>query len=590
MRNEKEQAEHLAATAPKLTEAELEKLNELFPTYIFRRRRTGEIWTSCCGKYIKLPPTEWDGKFSSVMETKHEQEPRLGVGSTRYCHMSANDTVEDRTLTECPFCGKLAAVKELGRTGNRQNLRNWQRAVIFRQYRGALWARAYECEKDYEGPESFLTSKPAFRLSSVYRFQIGKAERSAKGYFSGSFDYYKSMTDSERKSKILIYEPFNWSCTLGMSYDLVNANEIQISDFKYCEFETYANQHSSCMKFLAVAALYPRQTEMLMKAGMLDAVEDMVRRDVRNSRAFDWEKEEPLSSFDLTKSEMQEFLNTSRDVRILRYYKRLKKQGEKLTMQQIEDDICRLDSKAADKLIKWCREHQIKLTHVVNYLESFISGCHAGGGYRSFGSIYKLWQDYLTAADALHYETWKLNVTMPADLYTEHDKATTAHRNKLEKERRASEKEKLELQRKAYEERLALLEKKYAFSADGLTIVVPKNADEIISEGKALEHCVSGYADRHMKGVLAILFLRKETAQNKSFVTIEMNGNTLVQIHGYRNEGLYTVKGRRAPDPREVHKEFLELWLDWLKRNSPRDKEGNPINKKTRKKKEVTAA
>ena len=462
--------------------------------------------------------------------------------------------------------------------------------MVFRQYRGALWARAYECEKDYKGNENYLTARPDYKLLSVYRFQIGKAEQSVCGYYSREFNYYHSMTYPERLLKIPIYEPYTYSCTLGMYYDLINADEILKSDFQYCGIDEYNRHSDSIMRFLTVAAMYPRQTEMLMKAGMYRAVKDLAENNVRNTRAFDWERENPLEAFGLTKQEMQEFLKTDRDLRILRYYKRLKKQGEKLTMDQIEDGICQLDSKEADKLIKWCREHRIKLAHVIDYLESFTGGCHAGGGYRSFTSIYKLWQDYLTAADALHYETWKQNIALPVDLFEGHDKVTATHRDKLEKERRAAEKERLELQRKAYEERLLLLEKKYTFSANGLIIVVPKNADEIVAEGKALEHCVGGYAERHMKGTLTILFLRKETAPNKSFLTIEMDVNKLVQIHGYKNEGLYTTKGRFAPDPREVHGEFLELWLDWLKRGSKRDKDGNPVVKTARKNKEVTAA
>ena len=51
---------------------------------------------------------------------------------------------------------------------------------------------------------------------------------------------------------------------------------------------------------------------------------------------------------------------------------------------------------------------------------------------------------------------------------------------------------------------------KYEFELDGLRIVFPMTAAAIRREGKLLRHCVGGYADRHMKGVVTILFLRSE--------------------------------------------------------------------------------
>ena len=127
----------------------------------------------------------------------------------------------------------------------------------------------------------------------------------------------------------------------------------------------------------------------------------------------------------------------------------------------------------------------------------------------------------------------------------------------------------------AYEDRRKELERKYAVEMDGYTIMVPKNAQEILDEGRILKHCVAGYADRHMQGQVTILFMREAAEPDKPFLTIEMDGNRLVQIHGYRNEGLYSAKGRFAPDPREVHREWLDTWLEWLKKGSKRDKKGS---------------
>ena len=128
----------------------------------------------------------------------------------------------------------------------------------------------------------------------------------------------------------------------------------------------------------------------------------------------------------------------------------------------------------------------------------------------------------------------------------------------------------------AYAKRKTELEKKYCFEMDGYMIRVPASGEEILDEGRKLKHCVGGYAERHIKGTVTILFMRRTKKPDEPWLTIEMRGNSLVQIHGYRNEGIHTTEGRFAPDPWEVYREFLNTWLEWLKKGSKRDRDGRP--------------
>ena len=110
---------------------------------------------------------------------------------------------------------------------------------------------------------------------------------------------------------------------------------------------------------------------------------------------------------------------------------------------------------------------------------------------------------------------------------------------------------------------------------------------EIIDEGRELQHCVGGYAERHTQGKTVILFMRRKAAPDKPWITIEMKGTEIKQIHGFRNEGLYTTEGRIAPDPREVYREFLDPWLEWVAKGSRRKKDGTPIVPRSKKKEEA---
>lgn len=123
-----------------------------------------------------------------------------------------------------------------------------------------------------------------------------------------------------------------------------------------------------------------------------------------------------------------------------------------------------------------------------------------------------------------------------------------------------------------------------AFELDGLRIVFPATAGAIRREGKVLDHCVGGCASRHMSGVCTILFLRRADDPHTPYVTIEMDGNKIRQIHGYHND---TLAG--SPKPREVHKDFLAAWLRWLRAGSKRNEDGTPKLPKRRAKKKAAA-
>lgn len=52
---------------------------------------------------------------------------------------------------------------------------------------------------------------------------------------------------------------------------------------------------------------------------------------------------------------------------------------------------------------------------------------------------------------------------------------------------------------------------------------------------------------------------------------------SIVQIHGYRNEGYASGAEKEAVRPSTRYKWFLDAWLGWVNAGSPRDKDGAPI-------------
>lgn len=557
-----DKALRLVQAAPELTQKEEQEINALFPAYIFRVRRDRELWTTCCREHHKIAKGQETEAERKVLDAEHTPEPKFRYGNQ----------VNNRPFpTPCPYCGKLCAVKELGRTGSRGNLSSYRRVVALKWHRGSLWARTFECAKHYNVDGNRLCSPPGMGLVGVYRFRPGSAEQAIRSYYwrGRSFVdfYFHQQTGPLKKGKWELTRQFSYSNEYGMGYETIGVGELDRSPFRYCCGQEYIGKHYESLNFLTACCIYPRQVEMLMKAGMQRVVADLVEHGVKNSLAFKWEETDSVKGFGLTKRELREFMATKRDIDTIRIYKKLRRMGEQVSMalcEQIMTDLYRQDRVWLADAKRW----GLRPMQLYRYFQR---------QNQSVSAAMSAWHDYINCAQALGYPLQRSNVLLPPDLGKAHDEASEKHRRQLQRQRDMAEKERLRMMEMAYEDRKKELERKYAVELDGYTIVVPRSAQEILDEGRILKHCVAGYAERHMQGRVTILFMRESAAQDKPFLTIEMDGNMLVQIHGYRNEGLYSAKGRFAPDPREVHREWLDTWLEWLKKGSKRDKKGKPV-------------
>lgn len=575
-----EEADRFAKKAPPLSRAEQDHINDLFPAYIFRRTRTAEIWTSCCHKHMTVADgdmmvTTPERNFRAVMWEPHQREPK--------------DRWEDspKPTVQCPLCGKMTIMKELGRTGRRDNLTRYRRAVVLRWHRGALWARAYDCSKHYIRMAPFpwlldeygLMSGPRCKLVGVYRFKPGLAEATTRDWWGDlPFTSVQRQATGLIKGHWNITGPFTANAEYGIGYDVIGLDEIQKSPIRYCMAEKAERKTDKFLQFLTACCFYPRQIEMLMKAGMSDVVIDLVERGVKHAAVIDWDELDPSKALGLDRQNMKIFLSTSRDIRILELHKRLK---GRVPLTECADWIAK--GLNIPKTYSAAKKWNLSPEKLMRYLYGNV-GCAQYGGIRDLGSALQYWEDYTTAAEATGYQLHRENVLLPRNLGAAHDEATKKHQAKLEQERearwKAEQAEQVRLVRMAeekYEKLRIKLEEKYGFAMDGYVIRVPSGKDEILDEGRKLQHCVGGYAVRHVQGKTTILFMRKIKKPDEPWLTIEMNGNVLQQIHGFKNEGGYSAKGRFAPDPREVYRGFLDTWLDWLKKGSKRDKNGRPV-------------
>ena len=147
---------------------------------------------------------------------------------------------------------------------------------------------------------------------------------------------------------------------------------------------------------------------------------------------------------------------------------------------------------------------------------------------------------------------------------------SASNKKKLRKEQKAAaltEKQQKEmkekLRKKDFEKRYKQLSR-FIWEHDGILIRPACSAKELQDEGKALHHCVGGYAGKVVAGETAIFFIRRASAPDESWYTLELDENMLVVR---QNRGL------RNCDRTQEIKDFEAAWLAWVRAGCKKTKE-----------------
>lgn len=306
-------------------------------------------------------------------------------------------------------------------------------------------------------------------------------------------------------------------------------------------------------QYLAAYIDYP-QLEFAVKMDEEDAVRDLVFRGVKNHRALNWKAKDPASFYRMDKQQFRRYTASGGKAKDLLMAKEL---GVPL------DDVLTVKAAVGDSLVRnllnCATAAGVTVAQAIRYV----------GNGQERRTITE-WEDYLSMAKKLDYDLTSREISTPKNLIAAHDRAA---------ELLQAENDKV-INQKYQRRRYPALRKKYEMEYAGMLVRVPKSSVEIATEGKVLEHCVGGYARRHLEGQTIILFLRRVDDPEQPLVTIEMgrDGKTIWQIHGWHNERK-KVNGVFPPNPRETYAEFLDVWLDWLSADSPRTSSGKPIYK-----------
>lgn len=211
-----------------------------------------------------------------------------------------------------------------------------------------------------------------------------------------------------------------------------------------------------------------------------------------------------------------------------------------------EDDLSSIDINSFDRYLRCCKEMSERRFNS-SYLKDFEVDekkfiknlCRIGQKYPSaYGIAADLLNDYRRMYNRPDID-WYFDGF--SDLTRAHDAIGEIKRRQEEERRAMWDKQVAERLKKQEEKRKEIDEnrKQYEYEEDDYIIRLPKDLNELVTEGDKQRICIGGYTTDHAMGDTNLFFLRKKECPDMPFYAIEMNNNKkIIQIHGFGNKWL----------------------------------------------------
>lgn len=501
---------------------------------------------------------EWDDSGFAAAERKKKEKICI-------CSMCGGKFTDEHTgkfksnqEVICPACGTVLQTKAYSRITTGSTLTQQIHVTFINVTNtGAVCMESGLLYYVYNGARCFQDAEMSFEFCALERDYIERGVTMA-----WRKNDYENNLWFRRKN---IVEPFH---SMGLGFDgrggfhyLIGLEKLKASQLKYSAVEKYFIDYHNIditdsyqpvgffVKYMSEYAMNER-AEMAVKLGFAEAVGKLIQGQA-NARLLNWKAMTPSEFVRLNKADAKEFYKNPSLIK-LRWYRAVRKTGAVKSMREA-DMIAGRVGFCAEETAKTAVRYGLKLTVLAARMGDSIK--------------LQLWTDYVRMGESLGYDFTRKDVLLPKNLRERHDAAAEALKIIANADAE-----------KAYKKRKAMLEKKYCYTSNGMSVIVPRGVEEIVQEGKVLQICVGSYAERHIKGETTILFLRHARRPERSWLCIEINKRgEIQQIHGYRNENY-----KHATAPRKKYREWLETWQQWYKDGSKRDRNGRPITREER--------
>lgn len=328
-------------------------------------------------------------------------------------------------------------------------------------------------------------------------------------------------------------------------YDIINANCVKKTCFRYSEFTRIKfNLYNVCPIPYLLFYQKHKGCERLIKCGLEDLVKEHIKP--YGSRPdINWHETEPHKMLGVNR----EAFRAIRDNKIdLVRYRQIYKEFPELPIEKliVYSRVLGGQSRTLHSMARITGERR---TSILNYLVKN-------------NITIDLYRDYIEACREIDSDLGDPVIVYPKNFMAAHDRTFAARKAVVTPDLKEAFAARIDERREL------------EFSFGDFMVIQPNSAEEIVAEGKALHHCVGGYAERHARGRLTIMFLRKKSDPDKPYYAIEVNNNyEIVQCRGYANNRAGNPKPQKIVDFEKKYQEYLDILI--RKEARKNDKTGN---------------
>lgn len=484
---------------------------------------------------IKQYAIEEAMKFSRYIFTHREGKNQFGYCthcktsfSTDRLKMNGQNAINwkgiiEKGTAECPKCKSQCTLKASGR-GRKYMVDE----AIFEYYEKSvidpsiLIAREIRVTMDYRF--SYEDVKVGYSVLALYVFQMGNSMMLKRNYYDDGF--FKTGSIYKNVEGYLNNLTYQFSCA---SLEAAAKG----TPFQYSTWDSYSRNTSSMLKFFDLYSRYPC-IEYLTKEGFGGLVDDKLWG--RGCyRAVNWKADSIFKILKLNKNDLRELreYKDKGDALFLRLFQISKKDKSNLTLDEIKE----VKEYGGSYFKELSLVHKYTTLRKINNYIKLQRKKEKPSSFKT--TILRTWRDYIADCKTLDMNLKDEHVLFPKNLYS-------AHQNTIKQIKIVADTS-LNI---AISKRLKVLNK-YRFESNELLIRPAQDSIELMEEGKALTHCVGGYADRYAKGETNIFFIRKVSESDKSYYTIEIQKDKIVQVRGKNNRS-----------PSEDVKEFIKVFTE----------------------------
>ena len=485
--------------------------------------------TSCGEGYyaekVKRPTRDWGSVFFGFID---------GVSGS---------PVYDEDITMCPICGEEAKALHSSHLTNDGygSIFQTKYPVTVHNIKGGLALLYWEVRRyiNKDGQETIITVP-----YDGYIFR-GKKKICVTGREQAFFQKRYLYQWKQLKRYRVDVGP-------SVGEDIFFIDPLEGTEAENCKLDMYCDTDADVLpvRYMELWMKYPNIENLVMQ-GFGEYVNHLMDKAVvynwngyvcRTRKISEWlnlKKTKPHEILGISKEEFRAIREKQLDSKEIDYYLKVRNMG--VTVQNLKKAMKRCSISLAERFSPYSAD----LFKIFRYIKK------QKEKYPKDDNDLTMLADYWAMAKENGEDVTRNDVLFPVRLKNAHDTAIRQKKWKEDEKRRSQF-----INR--YKELCG-----FCYSSEGLSIHPAATENEMIVEGKILNHCVATYAARHADGETSIFFIRHEDKPYEPYFTLEFDFRNMRVV---QNRGLKNCA--RTPEVEE----FEKKWVKFVKQAAAKER------------------